>query len=76
MHSKEKREHYKVFCMFDGTFLQEAKHTTSSMICPCCGREIVISIRNRKLTLFENRRRPEHLPAYKAALINSCLEKR
>lgn len=61
-----RKELQMAFCPGCGTFLQKAVITQSEQICPCCGRNIVVSIRNGKVIIFESRREEDQKPEYMA----------
>ncbi|SCY62781.1 hypothetical protein [Butyrivibrio sp. INlla14] len=44
------------FCPKCGAFLMEAVSTSSSMPCPECGEPLVISVKNSKVSVFEDKR--------------------
>lgn len=63
--SEETRKELKLaFCPDCGTFLQKAAIAQSEQICPCCGKDVVVSIKNGKVIVFESRREdtdPEYM---------------
>lgn len=63
--SEETRKESKLaFCPECGTFLQKAVIAQSEQICPCCGKDVVVSIKNGKVIVFESRREGERDPEY------------
>lgn len=52
------------FCPGCGTFLQKAAIAQSEQICPCCGKDVVVSIKNGKVIVFESRREEDSDPEY------------
>ena len=59
-----RKELQLAFCPGCGTFLQKAAIAQSEQICPCCGRDVVVSIKNGKVIVFESRREDEQDPEY------------
>lgn len=59
-----RKELQLAFCPGCGTFLQKAAIAQSEMICPCCGKDVVVSIKNGKVIVFESRRESEQDPEY------------
>ena len=56
MSETARKELQLAFCPGCGTFLQKASVAQSEQICPCCGRDVVVSIKNGKVIVFESRR--------------------
>ena len=59
-----RKELQLAFCPGCGTFLQKAAIAQSEQICPCCGRDVVVSIKNGKVIVFESRIEDEQDPEY------------
>lgn len=64
MSETARKELQLAFCPGCGTFLQKASVAQSEQICPCCGRDVVVSIKNGKVIVFESRREAEKDPEY------------
>lgn len=64
MSETARKELQLAFCPGCGTFLQKAAIAQSEMICPCCGKDVVVSIKNGKVIVFESRRESEQDPEY------------
>ena len=63
--SEETRKELKLaFCPECGTFLQKAVIAQSEQICPCCGKDVVVSIKNGKVIVFQSRREDASDPDY------------
>lgn len=57
MRETESRMGYIVSCCYCGSFLQETKgDCCTRVICPKCGRQMVVIIRKGKVTTFMDRR--------------------
>ena len=65
MSNVERKDSNLAFCIKCGTFLQEAVIAQSEQICPGCGRNMVVSIKNGKVVVFESERKGEADPDYK-----------
>lgn len=64
-----RKELQLAFCPGCGTFLQKAAIAQSEQICPCCGKDVVVSIKNGKVIVFESRREeqdPEYMTRVRA----------
>lgn len=59
--AEERRESYKVCCLYCKTLLTEGRNLSASMICPGCGRHLVIRLQNGRLTIFKDRRKKNFL---------------
>lgn len=59
--TEERRETYNVACIFCNTRLTEGKFISASMVCPGCGRHLVVRLQNGRLTIFEDRRKKNAL---------------
>ena len=64
MSETARKELQLAFCPGCGTFLQKAAIAQSEMICPCWGKDVVVSIKNGKVSVFESRRESEQDPEY------------
>ena len=64
MSETARKELQLAFCPGCGTFLQKAAIAQSEQICPCCGKDVVVSIKNGKVIVFESRREGEQDPEY------------
>lgn len=64
MSETARKELKLAFCPGCGTFLQKAAIAQSEQICPCCGKDVVVSIKNGKVIVFESRREGEQDPEY------------
>ena len=65
MSNIERKNSNLAFCIKCGAFLQEAVIAQSEQICPGCGRNMVVSIKNGKVVVFESERKGEAEPDYK-----------
>ena len=61
-----RKELSMAFCPKCGTFLQKAAIAQSEQICPCCKTNLVVSIKNGKVSVFESRREEDKNPEYTA----------
>lgn len=75
------REHvqhrYKAFCIFCGAFLQESSgNSTAGVVCPICGRDLVITVKKGKVSVSEDTEQPLDPPAYRRQMRMSCYANR
>ena len=64
MSETARKELQLAFCPGCGTFLHQAAIAQSEMIRPCCGKDVVVSIKNGTVIVFESRRESEQDPEY------------
>lgn len=57
--SEVRKEVRYACCPVCGSFLQKAAIAQSEQICPCCGKNVVVSIKNGKVVVFELKREPD-----------------
>ena len=60
--SEVRKEVRYACCPVCGSFLQKAAIAQSEQICPCCGKNVVVSIKNGKVVEFESKRKSDTEP--------------
>lgn len=65
------------FCTLCGSFLLETRgNMTTSMVCPCCGRDLLVSVKNGKVSVSEDADRVANPPEFRRRMRMICYTNR
>lgn len=65
------------FCTSCGSFLLETRgNMTTSMVCPYCGRDLIVSVKNGKVSVSEDTDRAVNPPGFRRRMRMICYTNR